>query len=236
MKKDIKRKLLFIVIFIFLGIIFSQIFISPIVGAKDQAFTPFEFLGPASGMFLGSIPGALSVFFVRLFNLILSGQSLDFLSFMRLFPMALAAVYFGLTKSKKMHCLILLIPLLAIMLFLMHPEGQKAWIYSLYWLIPIFCYFKKDKLILNSLGSTFTAHAMGSIIFLYAFNLPSQVWLGLIPIVFIERLSFALGIWALYLCLNSLLNVLVSKKSLVFLTPLINQNYLFSKKAFKLNK
>ena len=233
MKKLNKKKILFIVIFVILGLAISQIPLSPIIGGKKQAFTPFEFLGPTSGMFLSSTSGAISVFFVKLFSAIFGHQKFDLVTIIRLFPMMFAAIYFGLNNSKKLNKLILIIPLIAIILFILHPEGRKIWFFSLYWLIPIICYFKKDRLILNALGSTFTAHAIGSTAFLYAFNLPAPVWLGLIPIVFIERVSFAIGIWATYLCLNSLLDQLMTKVGIVPLGLLVNQKYVFSKRFFR---
>jgi hypothetical protein len=233
MEKDIKKKILFIVIFIILGLAISQIPLSPIIGAKKQAFTPFEFLGPTSGMFLGSIPGAISVFFVKLFSLIFTHQKFDIATIVRLFPMVFAAIYFGLNKSRKLNKLILIIPIIAILLFIAHPEGGKVWFFSLYWLIPIICFFKKDRLILNALGSTFTAHAVGSVAFLYAFNLPAQIWTALIPIVFMERMLFALGIWATYLSLNTVLNKLVVRRKISILEPLVNSRYVFSLSFFR---
>ncbi len=230
-----KKNLIFIFIFILLGIIFSQIFISPIVGAAGQSFTPFEFIGPTAGLFLGSIPGALAVLSVRLANFLIAGENFSLLAVIRLFPLVLAAIYFGLSRSKKYSRLILLVPILAIILFVLHPQGRLAWAYSLYWLIPIICFFRKDRLALNSLGSTFTAHSVGSVAFLYAFNLPAEIWLGLIPVVLIERFCFAMGIWASYLFLNSLLNVLAARKSLAFLSVLVKPQYVFSRKFFKMN-
>ncbi|MBU4298678.1 hypothetical protein KJ636_01420, partial [Patescibacteria group bacterium] len=206
-----------------------------IIGAKGQAFTPLEFFGPTSGMFLGSLPGAVSVFFVKLFSAIFSEQQFNLTNVIRLFPMVFAAIYFGLNKARKSDKLILIIPILAIVLFIAHPEGRQAWFFSLYWLIPIIAFFKKDRLILNALGSTFTAHAVGSVAFLYAFNLSAPIWLGLIPIVFIERVSFAIGIWATYLVLNNLLDFLVTKLKISLFQPLVNQNYILSKNFFRLN-
>ena len=235
MKKASQKKILFIFIFIVLGLLASQIPLSPIIGAKHQSFTPFEFLGPTSGMFLGSLPGAVSVLFVKLLKDIFSGAHFDISTVIRLLPMCFAAIYFGLSKIKKLNKLILLIPISAIILFIAHPQGRQAWFYSLYWLIPIVAFFKKDRLILNALGSTFTAHCVGSVAFLYIFNLPAPVWVGLIPIVFVERFSFALGIWATYLLLNSVLEKLVSIQGLKVLSPLVNERYVLSKKFLRFN-
>jgi len=230
MEKVTKKKILFVIIFIVLGLAISQIPISPIVGSK-QSFTPFEFLGPTSGMFLGVWPAAISVFFVKLFSSLIEHQPFDITTLIRLFPMMLAAIYFGIPKSRK---LILIVPLLSMLLFIAHPEGGKVWYFSLYWLIPIICFFKKDRLILNALGSTFTAHAVGSTAFLYAFSLPASVWIGLIPIVFMERMLFSAGIWVTYLVINTVLDKLIVKKNISVLQPLVNPRYVLSRNFFRL--
>lgn len=222
-----KHKSLFLVIFILLSFGAFQIPVSRIVGS-GQDFTLFEFIAPIGGMFLGPLFGALSAFVVRGINVFISGQAWDFLTIMRFLPMILAAVYFGL-KSKK---LAIVFPVCMI-LFLIHPIGRQAWLYPMLWIIPLMATFGKKRLILNSLGATFTAHAVGSTIFLYAFGLTPQVWLGLIPIVLIERGVFAIGIWSSYLVVNTVMDKLVETKGIKILKPLVNENYLISPGFFK---
>ena len=101
------------------------------------------------------------------------------------------------------------------------------------WMIPFVATFFKKRLILNSLGATFTAHAVGSVIFLYSFGLTPAIWIGLIPVVFIERGVFTLGIWTSCLVLNTVLDKLTNFKMVSSLKPLVNQNYLVSTKFFK---
>ena len=231
MRKITKKQVLFIIIFVVLGLAISQIPISSIVGSK-QRFTPFEFLGPTSGMFLGPWPAAISVFFVKLLNVLVKHQTFDVTTIIRFFPMMLAAIYFGIAKSNK---IILIVHLLCMTLFMLHPEGRQAWYFSLYWFIPVACFFKKDRLVLNALGSTFTAHAVGSTAFLYAFNLPAPVWIGLIPVVFMERMLFCAGIWVFYLVINSALDWLVERRKISVLRGLVNPSYVLSKRFFKFN-
>ncbi|HDZ54637.1 MAG TPA: hypothetical protein ENI19_03215 [Candidatus Nealsonbacteria bacterium] len=222
-----KQKVLFLIIFIVLSLIVFQIPISGIIGS-DQNFTLFELIAPLGGMFLGPFFGALSAFIVRGANIIITQQTLDFLTVMRFLPMMLAAVYFGM-KGKKMA---IIFPI-CIILFLVHPIGQQAWLFPLIWLIPLAATFGKKRLILNSLGATFTAHAVGSTIFLYAFGLTPQIWLALIPVVFIERGFFTIGIWASYLVMNTVLDKLTAIKGVHILRPLVNKNYLISPRFFK---
>lgn len=222
-----KRKILFLVIFTILSLLAFQVSISRIVGSS-QNFTLFELLGPVGGMFLGPIMGAASAFFVRALNIIIFRQQLDFLTIVRFLPAIMAAAYFGL-KQKR----IAIIFPVCIALFLLNPIGRQAWAYSLIWLIPFLTTFGKKRLILNSLGATFTAHAVGSVIFLYSFGLTPAVWMSLIPVVFIERGIFAIGIWLSCLTLNTVLDKTTELKAVNFLKPMVNQNYIISLKFFK---
>ena len=102
-----------------------------------------------------------------------------------------------------------LLPLTAMLVFILHPVGRHAFLYSFYWLIPVVIYFvqkfknrKKHLMLLNSetlnvflsaLSITFVSHAVGSIMWLYFVPLTAAQWLGLIPVVFVERLMFASG-------------------------------------------
>lgn len=222
-----KRKVLFAIIFTILGLVAFQISIDKIIGST-QNFTLFEFLAPLGGMFLGPILGGISAFFVRAVNVIIFHQKLDLLTVIRFLPAMLAAVYFGI-KSKKTA---FIFPI-CIALFLLNPIGRQAWMYSFIWLIPFIATFFKKRLVLNSLGATFTAHAVGSVIFLYTFGLTPAIWIGLIPVVFIERGLFTLGIWTSCLAFNTVLDKLTNLKPVQFLKPLVNQNYLISTKFFK---
>ena len=222
-----KRKILFSIIFTVLGLLAFQISIDRIVGS-GQNFTLFEFLGPIGGMFLGPILGAVSAFFVRALNVIIFHQPLDLLTIIRFLPAMLAAVYFGLQQKKTA----IIFPI-CILLFILNPIGRQAWMYSLIWLIPFVATFAKKRLILNSLGATFTAHAVGSVIFLYSFGLTPAIWISLIPVVFIERGIFTIGIWTSCLAFNFVLDKLTNLKPVYFLKPLVNKNYLISTNFFK---
>ncbi|NQU99879.1 MAG: hypothetical protein HQ538_04025 [Parcubacteria group bacterium] len=223
-KKTLK-KILFIAIFALIGFIALKIPFNNIVGSK-QAFTLFDFMGPVGGMILGAWPAALSVILVKATDFLISGDVPSFTAIIRFFPMAAAALYFG-TKSKKIS----IIPIVCMILFWAHPEGRQAWYFALLWLIPIVSLFKKDRLILNSLGATFTAHAIGSTAFLYALNLPAAVWTGLVPVVLIERGLFAIGTWVSFLVVNSLLNKITQYIKIRSLK--VNENYTFSKEFLR---
>ncbi len=217
----------FLLVFCLLGVIALNIPVAQIIGSS-QNFTIFDYLGPSIGLFLGPLFGALSIFIVKLSDILIHQQIPDGLTLLRFLPMIMATIYIA-TKSKKNA----LVPLVCIVLFVIHPQGRQAWPYALYWLIPLAASFKKNRLLINSLGSTFTAHAVGSIIFLYAFNLPAAVWLSLIPIVAVERGLFALGIWVAYPFFNTILQLLEQRWSLPWLKGLINRKYTYSRHFFR---
>lgn len=100
-----------------------------------------------------------------------------------------------------------LLPLLCMLLFFLSPVGHSAWPYSLYWCLPITLYFLTLKgplaLFSRALQSTFTAHAIGSVIWVYFTDMTSAHWLSLIPIVALERLCMASISVALILALKA---------------------------------
>jgi hypothetical protein len=213
----------FNIIFTLLGFAALQIPLTHIVGSQAK-FTLFDSLAPTAGAFLGSLPGVIAVFAMQFFNLAIHGFKIfDAGTIIKLFPMIFAALYFS--KRSKIN---FIIPLLAIIAFNLNPIGHTVWYYSLYWIIPIVCYFFQERFLLaRSLGATFTAHAVGSTLWIYFFHLPKEAWIALIPVVAIERLSFMVGIAASYLILNNVLNFINNRKWVAFQFP-INQRYVWT--------
>lgn len=211
-KKDSLRTLAFVLIFGTAALLSMRINFSQALGAPNQYFTFFQFLGPVAGGFLGAGFGAIAVLGAQVANLALFGTSIALLDILRLFTMVGAAIYFGMVAKNKLPAAI---GIIAFVLFVMHPVGSQAWVYALYWLIPLGAAFLGSNLIARSLGATFTAHAIGGIIWLYTLPTTPQFWLALIPIVAFERLLFAGGIAASYVALNSVLyRIEVARKAL----------------------
>ena len=226
----LKKRILYLLTFIGIGLVLLNIPFSKLFGA-DQTFSLFDFFAPTVGALLTSVWGAMAVIGVKLVNAVIQGQEFDTVTIIRLFPLALGALYFG---ARKYKFVVALIPLVCVALFIAHPEGRQAWFYSLYWLIPVAAVFaKKRSLVLNSLGATFTAHAIGGVGFLYAFNLPAEVWIALIPIVFIERMMFTGGIALSYVTMNSLVQWLSQKLHMPSLQKMVQPEYTWSRQLLK---
>lgn len=211
--ENLKEKLVFIVIFSSIAFITLQIPFSKLAGS-NISFTLFDFFAPMVGAFLGSWLGVVTIFLVEIANFIFKQTPVSTASIIRLFPILFASVYFSSINNKKFGKLNLFVPFICIALFVAHPIGRTVWYYSLFWLIPVLAYFKKDFLPIKSLGATFTAHAVGGAAWIWALSLPASVWNSLIPLVVVERILFAIGISVSYIITKHTLSYLISKKFL----------------------
>ena len=217
-----KNKLVFLMVFVVLGIVALQVPVNVLEGAKVK-FTLFDIFAPITGAFLGSAVGIFAVVAMQLFNLIIhgfsgvqSGSVLKLIATLRFVPLIFGVLYFAFAPRKGFSLTggwILAIPLLSILAFNLHPVGRTVWFYSLFWLIPLAVWPIRSRFLLaRALGSTFTAHAVGGAVWIWAFNLPAAVWVSLIPVVALERAIFALGISASYILMNNVLSYFSSVK------------------------
>lgn len=206
MNINYNQKLLFFVLFISLGLVALQVPLVPLAGSRAQ-LTVFDAFGPLASGFIGTIPGVVAVFLMQLINFLLHGSKvLDIGTVIRFVPMLFAAAYFGTNKKW-----ILAVPIIAILSFITDPVGRSVWYFSLYWLIPIICYFFKERwLLARSLGATFMAHAVGGALWIHAFHLSRAVWISLIPIVALERLIFTCAMVVLYLATQNIVDYILS--------------------------
>lgn len=206
-----KKKIIFILLFAIIGFGLLQLPFTKILGANAK-FTAYDFFSPVAGGFLSTWIGFLAVLIAQLSNFfykLSSGSVLDLALVVRILPTLFGVLYFA-TKSRK----ILLVPLIAIFGFWLHPIGRQVWYFPLiFWLIPIVAFFLKDRyLFLRALGATFTIHSVGGLIWIWAFDLPATVWQALIPQVIVERMLFAGGITLSYIIIESFLRYLAEKK------------------------
>jgi len=159
-----------------------------VVGSWHMFFSAINCTGPLAGSFLG-VSGSLIVYGLRaVFRLCTVG--ITGMQLLNGVPTLSASVYLA-SRNWAVRCGL---PLTCMALFWLHPVGYAAGIYALYWLIPVAVFFvPSHNLFLNALGSTFVAHAVGSVIWLYTVPMESSAWLALIPIVAVERLVCATG-------------------------------------------
>lgn len=109
----------------------------------------------------------------------------------------------------------IVLPLSCMALFIAHPVGQEAAWYSAYWIIPVaVALINPRHFFYQALGSTFIAHAVGSVITLYTVGHTAQYWLALIPVVCVERIVAASLATAAYMVICAV-RVIVSKRHAV---------------------
>lgn len=196
------RKLAFV--FLFSVLVFLSVYV-PLsrISETSKYFTLYEFFGPLPAAFLGPLYGTLAVVAARAITIFTSNAEIGIFDIARIFTMVFATLYFFNYKKDKR---LLVVPICAMALFILHDVGQQAWLYSLYWLVPIIAYFLPNNLFFRALGATFMAHAIGSIAFLYTFPTTPQYWLALIPIVAVERIVFAAGTALSFVAITTVLN------------------------------
>jgi len=224
MTQENKKKVIFTVIFGALALVALQVPLAQLVGSKAK-FTLFDSFGPIATGFIGTIPGIVAVFLAQLTNFIIHGAKVvDAGTIIRFFPMLFAAWYFA--KPRRIN---IIIPIIAIIAFNLHPIGRSAWQFSLFWLIPIACEFLRGKFLLaRALGATFTAHAVGGAAWVWTFGLTKQIWIGLIPVVAMERAIFTVGICVTFLAMNNISAVLDDRK-MVNVRSLVNERFVWKK-------
>ena len=111
----------------------------------------------------------------------------------------LAALYSAQAEKPSFSTLLLnvVLPISMAAAFIVHPVGGAAWVYTLFWVIPVGCEIARhcgaQSLFTRLLAATFIAHAVGSVIWLYTVPTSAATWLGLLAVVPAERLVFASG-------------------------------------------
>lgn len=107
--------------------------------------------------------------------------------------------YFAGLHSRIHRTGIVLINLFCILFFITHPVGGQVPFYSLFWVVPLITlFFSPAHIFIHALGSTYTTHAIGSIMWLATHASTPLFWEMLIPRVVLERFIFALGISVCY--------------------------------------
>ena len=207
----LQKKLFFLGLFTLVGFASLQIPFNKLLGS-NVSFTLFDFFAPIAGVFLGPLFGIVSVLTVMVTHNLINDIPWTTGALIRLIPTLFAVYYFA--TIKKGAGWILAVPFISIFAFLAHPIGREVPQYTLFWLIPFIAYRYRSNLYMRSLGATFTAHSVGGLMWIWAFNLPASVWQGLIPVVASERLLFAAGIAVSFVLVSKALSYLQSKKIL----------------------
>lgn len=188
----------------FVSLFTQSIKISFIVGSKLAFFSFSSILSPA----IGALNKTSSLFIIFAIQIIFSTINNPEIALLNLFLYKLPGIAGALYASSN-NKLKVFIPALFIILFILHPVGNIAWLYSMYWLIPI-ALINNNNIFCRFLSASFLTHGMGSIIYLYTKNLAPEIWISLIPIVLLERLIIASGSTLIYSAINNIKNYYIS--------------------------
>lgn len=172
--------------------------ISNIQGLSQAHFSFMQCIIPLAGMLFGLFGS---------FSVLLGMAALRALGLMSFTYFGLPTFCASLCWATGHRAVRIGIPALCMVLFIAHPIGYYAAPYTLYWLIPIACAFMhRNNRFLTAISSTFVAHAVGSVVHIYTVNaMTPTAWLALIPVVALERLIIALGMYVAYGCIVRLL-------------------------------
>lgn len=163
-----------------------------IVGSKMAFFAPAAVLLPLVGAF-GGISGSIGMLGLGLLMRCLFFGTMPLVFFAYHLPGFFASLYWA-TDSKVLRILPIIF---CIILFIAHPVGAQSVWYSLFWLIPMIM-ASYSSLFAVALGSSFTAHAVGTIVWLYAGQLSPVDFALLVPVVIVERLMITVAMVLAY--------------------------------------
>ncbi len=180
---------------------FSSLFkVSFVCGSYFALFSAANMITPLIGAF-GGVSSCLSLFGVGLFLRLVLFKSIPLKFLAYYIPGLFASLYW----ARADMAVRLLVPVLCMILFIMHPSSSV--VYASLWIIPVALYFISQKNSLyTALGSTFTAHAVGSLIWIYTVPTTTAFWLALTPVALAERVCFALGMAFVYHVMNFLIS------------------------------
>ena len=223
-----KNKILYILIFAALGFLLLQLPVNNLIGTKAR-LTFFDMFYPVSGAFLGSGFGLVAVFAMQIVNLAIHGfSSINTVSVLALLATSrLISTGAGVFAFSRKDKLALVLPIASILVFLANPVGRAVWYFTLLWMIPIaVSAFRKKSLFANSLFATFSSHAVGGALWIWAFQTTPLYWNMLIPIVILERTIFALGMSASFIFMNNIISYAAKIKVLPKSGVILSEKYL----------
>jgi len=162
--------------------------IGHIVGSPASFFSGGSVMTPLAGVF-GSV---WECAFISLVNAVLVLWQGTMLHGLHVTTYGVPSFFAALYWARPSFWTRFFVPAACVFLFWASPIGFAAFPYALYWFIPMMLYlFGAEAVYFNALGSTFVAHAVGSVISLYVQPQTAAIWRALIPTVAWERLLIA---------------------------------------------
>lgn len=213
MYQNIKRNFIKLISLLFTLNIAKFFKLTFILGSRVAFFSFSQAIAPISGLLFDRKLN-LFTFFSRIILSVFTGFNLFFILLYHI-PTFCASVYL----NSKSNLAKISIPFISIILFLSNPNIIKSnlaiKLYCLYFTVPIIITFLRTKSIfLNCLASTFVAHSVGTILWLYTHKFNELIYYKLISIVWAERLLFALIMTSAFYTIKLVNNLLKDKINL----------------------
>lgn len=181
-----------------LMIIARWVKLSFIVGSKGVLFSAAQMVTPLTGFYGGWRMSGLAFVIHVLMHCVIKSAIIPTVLVYHI-PSFCASLFLSTPFRLR-----IIMPLGCIILFLLHPVGWLSSWYALFWLLPVLVSLLPNlPFFMQALGATFTAHAAGTLVYLYLGNITScEQFYMLVPLVFVERLLFALGMTLVYYGVN----------------------------------
>lgn len=132
-----------------------------IVGSQMAHFSAATALAPLAGV-QGVSFGAVTFLLSMFFKFLMGINPFTYLLYH--IPSLCGALFWS--GSRMFFGLV--VPLVCMFLFIAHPQGAGAWMYTAYWIIPVVLTATRSRhLFAIALSCSFVMHAVGSVIWLY---------------------------------------------------------------------
>lgn len=203
MKKNIK--FLISSLFTTLGVHFlSSLKYSFIVGSRHAFFSVASIAVPLTGVF-GGVRLIAATYLLRALGTYVATGIIPIVFLVYHIPSFFASWYWCSSRRGLKAAL----PIVLMIAFVVHPLGPQVWPYATYWIIPfVIAVAGVSTPFFKAIGSSFIAHAVGSVLWIYTVPLEPAVWLGLIPVVAVERFIIAVGMTGIFYGVNYLITAL----------------------------
>lgn len=157
---------------------------------------------------IGAITTPLVAFSYMALRLLLASLYAPSYAFLLVYhiPRMCGTAYFSLNKNSALARILFTFFLVTCMfLFALHPVGSEVFWYGILWSVPLMVvWFNPQHFFYHALASTFTSHAVGTLLWLFLMPTDAAFWMTLFPLVLIERTAFACGMTLYYIVLSYL--------------------------------
>lgn len=174
----------------------SMIKMSCMIGSFNAHFSCMYVVAPLLGVFLSAVPATFCLGGLFILRSLVCATCVT-CGVPTLF--AMLSWNYAWATTKRLGRIVdfmlhVVVPFACMIIFMAMTTGV-ARVYSLFWVIPIAIYAARQygykNIFSQALASTFLAHAVGSIMWVFAVPMTEGQWIALIPVVVIERLLYA---------------------------------------------